>query len=70
MGKSTREIDVDNIEAERVFRPLLSAVHSNNLLCGCFPVLELVVRKYKNGSETWGYACKCGKVFKEKGKLR
>ena len=30
MGKSTREIDMDNIEAER---PFLSAVHSNDLLC-------------------------------------
>ena len=67
MGKSTREIDVDNIEAER---PLLSAVHSNALLCGCPPILELVVRKYKDGSEIWGYACKCGKVFKEKGRLK
>jgi len=48
----------------------LSAARSNELLCGCPSILELVVRKYNDGRETWGYACRCGKVYEEKGRLK
>ena len=40
IGKSTREIDVDNIEAER---PPLSAVHSNDWLARSLAILEDLV---------------------------
>lgn len=39
------------------------------LPCGCEPTGELVVRTYANGEKVWGYACKCGKVFKKRGSL-
>lgn len=37
------------------------------LPCGCKPTGALVVRTFDDGVVVWGYACKCGKTFKEVG---